>query len=80
MHGISLTNPLLISLEFEQWKSTVEELEDCTYVKATGKKKDPKKGGEVHYFQCNRGGEYRPKGKGHRKLKSQGKTKVLFSF
>ena len=61
--------------EFEVWKSTVEELECCSFVKMSGGKVTEKHE-EVQYFNCNRCGMYRPSGKGMRLTKSQGKLMV----
>ena len=64
-----------ILAEFEVWKSTVEELECCSFVKMSGGKVTEKHG-EVQYFNCNRCGMYRSSGKGMRLTKSQGKLMV----
>lgn len=63
-------------VEFEQWKTTIENEQQCSFVKLTGNKKN-EKGDVVKYFQCNRGGSYRKAqqkvdGKRSRRLKSQG--------
>ena len=56
--------------EFQAWKESLEDSEDCLFIKNTG----PKRLGEskVEYFSCNCGGDYVTKGTGKRRLKSQG--------
>ncbi|CAH3198945.1 unnamed protein product [Porites evermanni] len=62
--------------EFESWKAEVEENEGCSFVKVTGSKKHLSTGQKVEYFQCNRGGSYRPRRSGKRRQKSQGSCKI----
>ena len=58
--------------DFEQWKSVMEEKEDCSFSKLTGDKRNPETGITVKYFQCNRGGSVKTKGEGSRRGKTQG--------
>ena len=46
----------------------------CSFIKTTGMK------GPVQYYQCNRGGLYKPKGTGKRHLKSQGTINAIFKY
>lgn len=60
--------------EFEEWKSTVEESEQTSFILHRGKTKR-KDGSEVSYYQCNRTGKYRSSrhsAERRRKMKSQG--------
>lgn len=36
--------------------------------------------GSVRYYQCNRGGVYKPKGTGQRQLKSQGTINAIIKY
>ena len=56
--------------EFQAWKESLEDSEDCLFIKNTGAKRLGES--KVEYFNCNRGGDYVTKGTGKRKLKSQG--------
>ena len=61
-------------IAFEQWKAKVEEEERCSFIKTTGMKD------HVQYYQCNRGGVYKPKGTGKRHLKSQGTIHAIIKY
>ena len=61
-------------IPFEQWKAKVEEEERCSFIKTTGMKD------HVQYYQCNRGGVYKPKGTGKRHLKSQGTIHAIIKY
>lgn len=72
-HGVVFTTTTVYLdniAAFEQWKAKVEEEERCSFIKTTGMK------GPVQYYQCNRGGLYKPKGTAKRHLKSQGSCKI----
>ena len=49
-------------------------MQNCTYSKSTGTK--DRSGTNTTYFYCNRTGNYSSKGKGTRRLKSQGSSKI----
>ena len=55
-----------------KWKTENERDGFTIYARCTGTKKD-NFGHNVMYFQCNRSGELRKRGKGVKRLKSQGK-------
>ena len=48
--------------------------ESCSFIKTTGMK------GHVQYYQCKRGGVYKPKGTGKRHLKSQGTIHAIIKY
>ncbi|XP_068760070.1 uncharacterized protein [Montipora capricornis] len=49
--------PCQMPKEFEQWKTQLEESEDCSFVKSIGDKEIH--GVKIIYFQCNRSGAIR---------------------
>lgn len=63
----------ILLFPFSKWKEGLEEQEDCSFVKKTGSKVKAGTESKVEYFTCNRGGDYKTKGAGKRRLKSQGK-------
>ena len=69
MHGYYCT-------EFEEWKCNFEEEQDSYYCKISGTKYQEKIGLETSYFYCNRSGNYSAKGKGLRRVKTQGSCKI----
>ncbi|CAH3020775.1 unnamed protein product [Porites evermanni] len=62
-------SPPFQTTKFESWKAEVEEKEGCSF-------KHLSTGQKVEYFQCNRGGSYRPRRSGKRRQKSQGRCKI----
>ena len=60
--------------EFLKWKEQEERSTNSWYVSNCAAKIFH--GKEYHYYYCNRAGQYRPRGKGERGLKSQGTSKI----
>ena len=60
--------------DFDQWKSLIEESEDCSFSKMTGDKIISETGVTVKYLQCNRGGSNRKSGEGTRRGRMQGNS------
>jgi hypothetical protein len=60
-----------MNVEFEEWKGRTED-GICSYVKITGGKEN------VQYYQCNRGGLYKPNSTEKRRMKSQGTVVTIF--
>lgn len=60
--------------EFEHWKDGFERTQNTSYCKSTGVKE--KSGLKRTYYYCNRTGKYSAKGKGSRRLKTQGSAKI----
>ena len=60
--------------KFLQWKEKEEKDTNTIYVQHTSSR--VRLGIHIHYFYCNRSGEYTSKGTGKRCLKSQGTSKI----